>query len=54
MKYTVYFEIYGKRMKTTVEAATASQAARIVRERLRIIRVEDDTVEQLQSMLGMK
>ena len=54
MKYTVYFETYGKRMKTTVEATTASQAAQIVRDRLRIIRVEDDTVEHLKNMLGMK
>ena len=54
MKYTVYFEIYGKRMKTTVEAATAAQAAQIVRDRLRIIKVEDDTLEKLKSVLGMK
>ena len=54
MKYTVYFEIYDKRMKTTVEATTEAQAEQIVRDRLRIIRVEDDTVEQLKSMLGMK
>lgn len=54
MKYTVYFEIYGKRMKTTVEASTASQAAQIVRDRLCIIRVEDDTVEQLKNVFGMK
>lgn len=54
MKYTVYFEIYGKHMKTDVEATTATQAAQIVRDKLRIIRVEDETVEQLKSMFGMK
>ena len=54
MNYTVYFETYGKRMKTTADATTEAQAAQIVRDRLRIIRVEDDTLEKLKSMLGMK
>jgi len=35
MKYTVYFEIYGKKMKTTVEADSKSHAMEIVKSKIK-------------------
>lgn len=39
MKHTVYFEIYGKKMKTTVEANSEAQAKAVVKSKLKIHKV---------------
>lgn len=41
-KYTVYFEIYGKRMKVKVQALTKELAEQTVREKLKIDNVIED------------
>jgi len=43
-KYKVYFEIYGKKLKTTVEAKTAEQAKGLIRNKIQFnhIAEEDD------------
>lgn len=47
MQYTVYFEIYGKKMKTHVEAYSEVEAEEMVRERLNIIKcVSENTVNE--------
>lgn len=33
-KYKVYFEIYGKKMKTTIEAETAQKAKDLIRSKI--------------------
>jgi hypothetical protein len=38
-KYTLLFEFYGHRMKTTVEAATAKEAMQAVRNRVTFVKV---------------
>lgn len=40
INYTVYFEIFGKRMKTTVLAETEDKAIEIVKKKLTIHKVE--------------
>lgn len=40
MKFKVYFDVYGRKMMTTVEADTAAQAAQKVRDKLKIDKVD--------------
>jgi hypothetical protein len=40
MKYTVYFEFFGKKMKTDVEAPSEREACRKIIERINIVKVE--------------
>lgn len=42
MRYTVYFQIYGKKMKATVVANSKEHAVTIVRNKLVIDKVEDE------------
>lgn len=46
MRYTVYFEIYGKKMKTTVEAFSPDEAERKVRDRLVILKCIQEEPEE--------
>lgn len=39
-KYTVYFEIYGKRMKTTVEANNDTDAKAMIKSKIIFHKVE--------------
>ena len=40
MKYTVYFEIFGKKLKTTVEAENESQAKQAVARKIKFHKIE--------------
>jgi len=40
-KYDVYFEFYGKNMKTTVDAKSEDRAIAIVRNRINILKIEE-------------
>ena len=62
-RFDVYFEFYQRKMKTTVEAYSQSDAADKVRERVNILRIQqldestarmDKSVEDLMNMFGMK
>lgn len=66
--YTVYFEIYGKKMKASgIEATNQDQAERIVRHKLNIMNIEEepsdlekgkkiilDGVKDIGEILGIK
>ena len=39
-KYTVYFELYGKKMKTTVEAENEEQAKNKITNKIKFYKVE--------------
>jgi hypothetical protein len=58
MTWTVYFEIYGRRMKTIINAPSASEAAAKVREKLiihKVERIRDETpFDDLMRQFGMK
>lgn len=42
-KFTVYFEIFDKKMKASgIEATTKDQAERIVRHKLNILNIEEE------------
>ena len=62
-RFNVFFEFYGKNMKTTVDAYSQSDAADKVRARVNILRIQqldestarmDKSVEDLMSILGIK
>lgn len=54
MKYKVYFEVYGRKMVTTIEADTQGEAVAKVKDKLRINKVEpileDKTVDFLSQI----
>ncbi len=41
-KYKVYFEIYGKKMKTTVDAKTAEHAKELIRSKIQFNHIAED------------
>jgi hypothetical protein len=55
MRFDVYFEFYGKKMKTSVEARDIENAKDIVRDRINFLSIrlsEDDGFERLKDFLG--
>lgn len=40
MEYIVFFQLFGKKMKSPVKASTPEEAIKIVRDKLEIIKVE--------------
>ncbi len=59
MKYTVYFEIFGKKMKTTVEAKSEEDAkylvmGKIVWHKVVAEKTGDDVLDFLKNTFGMK
>lgn len=60
MLYTVYFEIFGKKMKTTVDAKSEEDAKYMVMGKIIWHKVttenmhESDIVDDLMNMFGMK
>ena len=56
-EYTVKFEMFGKKMKTTVYAASEEDAKQKIRDRVVFYSVEqvyDKNVEYLMNIFGMK
>jgi len=56
MKFTVWFELYGKKMKVTVEAKDAVDARIKVRDSIRFHKIEqekDDVLDFLKDMFNM-
>lgn len=54
-KYRLYFDIYGKKMKTTIEARSLSDAKdKLIRKLhiLKVEKVEEDPVDHLKSIFG--
>ena len=57
MRKTIFFEFFGKNMKTTVEASSDDRAIAMVRNRINIIRIENDddsVAEDLLNIFNMK
>jgi len=61
MKYRVYFNSFGKKLKMDVEAGSKSEAMRLIRNQIEILKVEeiggyseDETLDMLKNMFGMK
>ena len=57
--YTIYFELFGKKMKTTVQADSEIKAKDIIRYRIIFHKVEDvtkadDILDQIRDMFNMK
>lgn len=50
--YTVYFEIYGKKMKVTVKAFNEEGAKLIVKNQIKFHKVEDSTMDALKKTFG--
>jgi hypothetical protein len=56
-KYTVYFSVFGKKMKTEIEAETVQLAREFVKNLIKIHKIvkrEDEAVNFLKNILGMK
>lgn len=60
-KYEILFEIYGKKLKTTIEANSEEKAKEIVKNKIRFDKItelksnnSDDIVDQMLNMFGMK
>ena len=54
--YDVYFDIYGKKLKTTVTAENKYEAMEIVRKKVVFIKVverDDDMLNRLKDIFGM-
>ena len=60
MQYTVYFEIFGKKMKTTVQAKSEEDAKYLVMGKIIWYKVvpekigDDNALEHLKDIFGMK
>jgi len=63
MKYTIYYKILSKKMKSVIEADSELQAQIKLKESFQILKViethedeikQDETVEHLKNILGMK
>jgi hypothetical protein len=52
--YTIFFEIFGKKMKTTVEAENIEQAKIKIKEKVVFHKVEkNNTFEHLKNIFGI-
>jgi hypothetical protein len=54
MKYTVFFSIFGKKMKTTVDAVSEADAKRKVTEKLIFHAVEKQAEPEFDIVKGLK
>lgn len=54
-KFKIYFEFYGKKMRTTVKAKDAKEAEQIVKNKINIKQVvAEDEVDFLKNIFGIK
>ena len=56
--FEIYFEIYGKKMKTTVHAQSKHEAMNLVRNKINFVKIKpkfenDDVVNNLKDIFGM-
>lgn len=56
MKYEVYFEFFGRKMRTEVDAGNIEQAKRIIETRIIFheVRRKKDDVDFIKEFLGIK
>jgi hypothetical protein len=55
MKYTVYFEIYGKKLKVSIDANSPEDAKYKIMGKIKFHKIEvpDEGLNQLKEMLGI-
>ena len=56
-QFTVYFEIFGKKMKTTVFANTEEEAKRKVKDKIvfhKVVTIPQDPFDFLMNTFGLK
>lgn len=51
-EYTVYFEIYGKKMKVKVKAVSKFEAESQVRKDIKIHKIEDSLLDTFNTIFG--
>lgn len=52
--YTIYFEIYGKKMKTTVQARNETEAKETIKNKIKFIKiVKDNDIDFLKRIFGI-
>ena len=55
MKYTIYFELFGKKMKTTVDAKSIEDAKQQVRNKILFHKIEpDENIDFLKNIFNIK
>jgi len=61
MKYRIYFEAFGKKLKTIVEANSETEAMHSIRNQIEILKIEevggyqeDEALNMLKNMFNMK
>jgi 1-deoxy-D-xylulose 5-phosphate reductoisomerase len=56
MKYRVYFEFFGRKMQTVVDANDENAVRGIIRNKIIFysIKAEDDTFDRIMDIFGMK
>lgn len=58
MKYKIYFEFFGRKMQTEIQAENKEQAKHIIKNRIIFHEVkestDDDTLNLIKEMLGIK
>ena len=54
-EYTIYFKIFGKKMKTTIYADSISEAKNKLKEKIIFHKIEENNpIDYLQKIFGMK
>lgn len=57
MTFTLYFELYGKKMKCRIDAYDRDGAIRMLKDKIIVHRIDveqDQTVEDLMKIFGIK
>ena len=56
MKYTVYFELFGKKMQTTVSANSVEEAKKVIHNKIvfhKVVEKEKNTKEAVDSIMKL-
>lgn len=54
-QYTIYFELFGKKMKTTIEANSEVEAKNKLKEKIIFHKIDEyDPLDFLKNILGFK
>ncbi len=52
--YKVYFEFYGKKMKTTITASTEVEAKGLIKDKIKFIKVErENNLDSFKNIFGI-
>jgi hypothetical protein len=51
--YTIYFEIFGKKMKTEINAQSEVQAIEALKEKILVYKVEETALQKIKNIFGI-